>query len=126
MDWVLKSSSLFKTTGGGHSTALSHNGETPTVALDDIGRYNSVDKAVGEGLLRGVDFSRHLLVCSGRTSSDMILKVKRCGVPVSVSPGAPTHLAIILARASGVTLIGFTRGARFNVYSHPSRVKGLK
>lgn len=126
MDWVLKSSDLFKTTGGVHSTALSHRGEVPAVAMDDIGRYNSVDKAVGEALLRGVDFSQHLVLCSGRTSSDMILKIKRCGVAVSVSPGAPTHLAIILARASGVTLIGFTRGARCNVYSHPSRIKGLK
>ena len=126
MDWVLKSSELFKTTGGVHSSALSENGEIPKTAMDDISRYNSVDKAVGEALVRGVDFSRQILVCSGRTSSDMILKLKRCGVAVSVSPGAPTHLAIILARASGVTLIGFTRGERCNVYSHPKRIAGLK
>jgi len=126
MEWVLRSSELFKTTGGVHSTALSENGEIPTTAMDDISRYNSVDKAVGEALLHGVDFSRQILVCSGRTSSDMILKLKRCGVAVSVSPGAPTHLAIILARASGVTLIGFARGERCNVYSHPKRIAGLK
>lgn len=126
MLWLQKSSELFKKSGGVHTAALSENGRIPRIAIDDIGRHNTVDKVIGHGLLRGVDFSHCVLACSGRTSSDMLYKAKRCGIPVSVSRGAPTHQTILLARETGVTIIGFARGDRFTVYTHPERIAGLR
>ncbi|MFH1756238.1 MAG: formate dehydrogenase accessory sulfurtransferase FdhD, partial [Candidatus Latescibacterota bacterium] len=87
---------------------------------------NAVDKVIGHGLMRGVDFSQCVLVCSGRTSSDMLHKAKRSGIPVSVSRGAPTHQTILLAGEMGVTVVGFARGGGFTVYTHHERIKGLQ
>ncbi|NIM20572.1 MAG: formate dehydrogenase accessory sulfurtransferase FdhD [Candidatus Latescibacteria bacterium] len=122
MRWLQKSSDLFKKSGGVHSAALSENGKTPKIAIDDVGRHNAVDKAIGDGLIRGVDFSQCVLVCSGRTSADMLHKARRSGIPVTISRGAPTHQTILLAREMGVTVVGFARGGGFTIYTHPGRI----
>jgi FdhD protein len=93
--------------------------------MDDVGRHNAVDKVVGRALLEGMDLSRCALLCSGRTSSDMLHKAKRAGIPVSVSRGAPTHQAVLQARSMGVTVVGFARGTSMTVYSHPERIVGI-
>jgi FdhD protein len=126
MRWLQKSSGLFKSSGGVHTAALSEAGETPKIAIDDIGRHNAVDKVIGDALIRGIDLSRCLLLCSGRTSSDILHKAKRSGIPMSVSRGAPTHQSILHAREMGVTIVGFARGDSFTVYTHPERITGLK
>ncbi len=126
MRWLQGSSELFRKSGGVHTAALSEKGEIPQVAIDDVGRHNAVDKVIGAGLLQGVDFATCVLVCSGRTSSDMLHKAKRCSIPLSVSRGAPTHQTILLAREMGVTVVGFARGGGFTVYSFPDRIDGLR
>jgi FdhD protein len=125
MRWLQKSSDLFKSSGGVHTAALSHGGRIPELAIDDIGRHNAVDKVIGDGLIRGVDFTEHVLMCSGRTSSDILHKAKRSGISVSVSRGAPTHQTVLLAREMGVTVVGFARGYSFTVYTNPERIVGI-
>jgi len=89
---------------------------------EDVGRHNAVDKAVGEALLKGADFSKLILACTGRLSSEMVLKAIRLNIPVLASIAAPTDAGISLARKAGLTLIGFVRGRRMNIYSMPERV----
>ncbi len=125
MGWMQRASELFRASGGVHTAALSLEGAMPAFFMDDVGRHNAVDKVVGRALLEGMDLSRCALLCSGRTSSDMLHKAKRAGIPVSVSRGAPTHQAVLQARSMGVTVVGFARGASMTVYSHPERIVGI-
>jgi len=125
MGWMQHSSSIYRDSGGVHTAALSFDGALPTVAMDDVGRHNAVDKVIGEALLRGVELGRCVLLCSGRTSTDMLHKAKRAGIPISASRGAPTHQAVLQARQMGLTVVGFVRGTGLTVYSHPERIEGL-
>jgi len=94
-----------------------------TVSLcDDIGRHNALDKAVGQASLRGCDMSRCLVAATGRANSDMVAKCCRAGIPVLASRGATTTLAVEVAKTVGITLIGFVRKGRMNIYSHEGRV----
>ncbi len=122
MKWLLTSSSLYRETHGVHSAALSLNGDIPDVLIDDIGRHNAVDKVIGYGLVRNVDFSHSLILSTGRISSEILHKAKRSGIPVVLSRGAPTHQTVLLARDMGVTVIGFARGGSFTIYTHSDRV----
>ncbi len=125
MAWMQRASDSFRDSGGVHTAALSLDGAAPTVAMDDVGRHNAVDKVIGHALLDGVDLARCALLCSGRTSTDMLHKAKRAGIPISVSRGAPTHQAVLQARQMGLTVVGFARGSSLTVYSHPARIGGL-
>jgi FdhD protein len=108
--------------GGTHAAALfRRDGQAITVA-EDIGRHNAVDKAIGYCLLRGIDLVDKILVTSGRASYEMAAKALRVGIPVVASVSAPTALAVQLAENGGLTLIGYLRGRRMNVYTHPERV----
>jgi len=122
MKWLLSSSKLFQSTHGVHSVALSIAGETPDLLIDDIGRHNAVDKIIGHGLLHGVDFSKGVLLSTGRTSSEILHKAKRAGIPIVLSRGAPTHQAILLAREMGVTVASYGRAGGIAVYSGRDRV----
>ena len=117
-----KASVLFEETGGVHSAALS-DGSSFLAFAEDIGRHNAVDKVFGRCLLDGITTADRVLVTTGRISSEILLKCAKRGVPVIVSRGAPTSLAITLAKRLGVTLVGFCRGRRMNVYTHPERVQ---
>ncbi len=126
MGSFLKESKTFKITGGVHSAALFNlENPEPSIFVEDIGRHNTVDKAIGRGLLEGVDFSKMILTVSGRISSDLLLKAVRAGIPVIISKSPPTYEAVSFARKTRATIIGFARGTRFNVYSHPQRIKEL-
>ncbi len=125
MKWMQRSSELFRLSGGVHTAALSVEGAVPSSSMDDVGRHNAVDKVVGDAMMRGIPLDRSVLLSSGRTSSDMLHKAKRAGIAISVSRGAPTHQAVLQARAMDLTLIGFARGTRFTVYSHPERIVSL-
>jgi len=116
------SSPLFGKTGGTHSAALFCGG-TFLTAAEDIGRHNAVDKAIGAALASGADMTVCALGVTGRVSSEILLKCVRAGIPVVVSRGAPTSLAVELAGRFGVTLAGFARGNRFNVYSNEHRIR---
>lgn len=119
---IQKHSVLFHETGGVHSALAANAGEIG-FAADDIGRHNAVDKVIGSMLRAGRTAAEFpILALTGRVSSEIITKAVRGRFPILISPSAVTSGAIQLGEALGVTVIGFARGQRFNVYSHPSRV----
>jgi FdhD protein len=113
----------FGATGGLHATGLfSPGGELLDVA-EDVGRHNAVDKVVGALLdANAVPAPDAVLFVSGRSSYEIVQKAVLAGIPMVAAISAPTTLAVELAEAAGVTLLGFVRGDRFNVYAHPQRV----
>lgn len=114
-------SELYQLTGCIHSAALS-DGRSLLCFAEDIGRHNAVDKVIGYAILEGIPFSGKIMLASGRISSEISSKCSRWGIPVLVTRTAPTNLAVEIAEKSGVTIIGFMRGNRFNVYTHPERI----
>lgn len=113
---------LFHTTGGIHSAALCSPDDV-IYHCEDIGRHNAVDKIIGLCLHNSVALEDKLLVTSGRISSEILIKTAKLGISVLISRAAPTTLSVELADNLGVTLIGFARGSRFNVYTHHERVE---
>jgi FdhD protein len=113
---------LFKSTGGAHAAALCDTEEI-LVFKEDIGRHNAVDKVFGECLMRGIETYGKTLLTSGRISSEMLLKAVKCEIAVVVSRSAPTSLAVQFAEAAGITLVGFARGRRMNIYSKDHRIE---
>jgi FdhD protein len=113
---------VHRSVGGTHAAVLFDTlGQTITLA-EDIGRHNAIDKAVGYCLLRGISLRDKILLTSGRASYEMATKAVRIGIPIIASVSAPTSLAVQLAEDRGLTLIGYLRGGRMNVYAHPERI----
>ena len=117
-----KESSLFKETGGVHSAALC-SPEKIEIFAEDIGRHNAIDKIFGECFLKNIPIENKVVLTSGRISSDIIIKIVRRGIPIIISPGAPTDLAISFAEEMRVTVIGFVRGRRMSIYTHNFRIE---
>jgi len=114
-------SAVFHATGGTHAAALCTPGKI-LLFYEDIGRHNAVDKIFGRCFLDGLPLADKILVFSGRVSSEILIKVARMGIPVLVSRGAPTDLALAMARETGITVAGFAREDRMNVYTGAERV----
>jgi FdhD protein len=114
-------SGLFESTGGVHSAALC-NTTSILVFSEDIGRHNAIDKVFGECLLKDIPMNDRLLVTSGRVSSEILSKAAKRKIPLLISKSAPTNLGVKLADELGITLIGFVRENRMNVYTHSWRV----
>lgn len=114
-------SELYRSTGGVHSAALATRNEL-VIFREDVGRHNAVDKIFGRCFLDQLDFADKLLLTSGRISSEILLKTAKRGISVLVSRSAPTDLAISMADQLGITIIGFVRGSRMNVYTHRDKV----
>ena len=114
-------SQVYRSTGGVHSAALCDIRDI-LVFNEDIGRHNAVDKIFGACVLNDIATDNHILITSGRISSEILLKIARRNVPVLVSKSAPTNLGVKLANDLGVTLVGFVRGKRMNVYTHNERI----
>jgi len=112
---------LYRLSGGVHTAALS-DGKELLVVTEDIGRHNTIDKIQGECLLRRIPTKDRFVLCTGRVSSEMLLKAAKMEAPVVVSRHTPTARAISLARDLGITLIGHVRGGRMWVYSMPERL----
>jgi len=89
---------------------------------EDIGRHNAIDKVLGECILQSIKIKGLVLMTSGRVTSDLLIKAARARIPIIVSRSAPTDIAVGLARDLGITLIGFARGSRMNVYSNEWRI----
>ncbi len=116
-----KISRLFQSTGGVHSAALADQNKL-LFYYEDIGRYNAVDKLVGQCLLSKISLEDKFIILSGRVASGILLKAARSAVPIIVSRSAPTTLSIELAEKLKITLIGFARAGRLNVYTHRLRL----
>ncbi len=121
MDRLHESSELFTRTGGVHNAALASAGELQVIR-SDIGRHNTLDKLYGHALQNDIDPNQHLIVFSGRISSEILLKVSKMNCPILVSTSAPTDLALNLADQLGITAAGFARGDTLNLYTHPDRM----
>lgn len=115
------SSALFKATGGVHSAALADR-ERLLFYSEDIGRHNAVDKIVGQCILENITLEDKILLTSGRLSSEIVIKGAKIGFPIIISRSAPTTLSVELAAKLGITLVGFARGRRFNIYTNPRRI----
>ncbi|NLM52937.1 MAG: formate dehydrogenase accessory sulfurtransferase FdhD [Firmicutes bacterium] len=113
---------LYQQTGGIHSSALGSK-DGLLYVCEDIGRHNAVDKLIGHCLKENIDLNDKVLLTSGRVSSEILIKTAKLGFPVLVSRSAPTELSIELAKSLGITLIGFARGRRFNIYAHKQRIQ---
>jgi FdhD protein len=125
VDRLCSTQPLFKRTGGLHAAGLfSADGEL-VAAREDVGRHNAVDKVIGRALLDGLlPASQHVLVVSGRGGFEIVQKAVAAGIPILAAVGAPSSLAVATARRFGLTLAGFVRDRRMNVYAAPERLGG--
>jgi FdhD protein len=129
-DWIHQTirtvldSELHRSTGGIHVVGLVSPDTVLSVA-EDIGRHNALDRVIGYALRKNVDLSRTFVVISGRISSEMARKCIYSNIPVVVSRGATTSLAIEVAEIAGLSIIGFVRGSKMNIYTGPERVAGV-
>ena len=123
-DKLLSRQELFGMTGGLHAAAVFDQGGRLVALREDVGRHNAVDKVVGslmrEGRLPAGDLG---LLVSGRASFELVQKALVAGLPTLVAVGAPSSLAVELARSFGMTLVGFLRGDRFNIYAGGHRIQ---
>ncbi len=115
-----KEAKVWQETGGTHVAGLVSGNKF--IAIEDVSRHVAVDKVIGAGALENYDFSKSFIVYSGRMPADMLIKIARVGIPIIASNAAPTSSGVSVAEEAGVTMIGFMRGERFNIYSHPQRI----
>ena len=113
----------FDSTGGLHASGLFDAAGHLRLIREDVGRHNALDKVVGASAMVGtLPLRDAILLVSGRVSFELVQKAAMAGIPMLVAVGAPTDLAVDTAKAVGMTLVGFLRGERFNVYSRPDRL----
>jgi FdhD protein len=118
---LLERQTLYQQTGGVHTSALS-DGERLVYVAEDVGRHNTLDKLAGMLLLQGQIMSHKILLTTGRISSEMLQKAERIGASFVISRTAATSLSIKLADQWGITLIGYARRDRFQIYTHSERI----
>lgn len=112
---------LYRLSGGVHTSGLS-DGQTILTSAEDIGRHNTLDKLAGRCLMDDINPARKIILTTGRISSEMLQKAARMGASILISRTSPSSLSIQLARRLGVTVIGYARRNKFNVYAHPERI----
>jgi FdhD protein len=115
---------IWRKTGGVHCSVLFHE-DRVVVKSSDVGRHNTVDKVIGHAVLQGLDLSRCVIGCTGRQPRDMVAKYAYAGIPIVISRAASTDRGIATAEESCITLVCFSRGDRFTVYTHTERIRDL-
>ena len=114
-------SNVFKKTGGVHCVALCDR-ENILVINEDVARHNALDKVIGESLEKNIYLKDKIVILSGRVSLEMILKCAKLNIPIIISKSAPTSLSVSLAKMLNITLVGFVRGNKMNIYSGEERI----
>jgi FdhD protein len=115
-------SDVFKKTGGTHAAAFFEQSGEILCKAEDVSRHVAIDKVIGKGLMTKIDLRNGFLVSTGRLASDMVVKAVYAGIPIVASLAAPFNSGIQLAETTGITLVGFVRGKRMNIYAHPERI----
>ena len=121
MGKLFASQDMYRKTGGVHSSAFANPKEV-IFQLEDVGRHNTLDKIAGKILLDEIDVPERILLTTGRISSEMLQKAARMKISMLISLSSPTSMSIDLAERLGVTLVGYARGGKFNLYCHPERI----
>ena len=121
MDELARKAEGYRSHGGMHSTAVGDG--SITLFAEDLGRHNTLDRIAGEALLKGVDLAGTMLVTSGRVSTELVAKCVLLGIELIASRTAPTDMAVRMADEAGITLIGYVRAGRFELYTHPERLQ---
>jgi FdhD protein len=116
------STPIYRETGGCHGAAIFDFEGNLLAVKEDVGRHNAIDKVIGELLLKKHSFENVFLTSTGRLTADSVLKAIKARIPIVASFSAAIESGIRLAFAYGITLIGFARGSRLNIYTHPERV----
>ena len=117
---LIEKAEVWSKTGGTHVAALVS--ENQFIVREDVSRHVAVDKVIGAGLKKGIDFSKSFIVCSGRIPPDRVVKLANAGISIMVTKAAPTMEGLRIGDEAGITLIGFLRDGRFNIYTHPHRI----
>jgi len=121
MSEMQKKSKLFLETGGTHTAAIADQ-ESIINVIEDIGRHNTIDKLIGYSYVNNIDLQNMMIITSGRISSEIMIKILKQKIPILISRSAPTSQAVEIAREKNISLIGFTRGKRFNIYNDLNRI----
>jgi len=120
---LLSSQSIFERTGGLHASGLFDSGGRILTVREDVGRHNALDKVIGSRFQHSqIPLSENGIIVSGRASFELMQKAMVAGCPLLAAVGAPSSLAVELAEEFGMTLVGFLKRDRFNIYTHPERI----
>jgi formate dehydrogenase accessory protein FdhD len=117
-----RAAEIFRKTGGVHAAAIFSSDGILMASAEDVGRHNAVDKVIGITMMRKTNLGKCFLTLTGRMTGDIVMKAARLGMPVVASMAAAIDSGIAIAKKADLTLVGFVRGKRMNVYSVPERI----